>query len=124
MGRVKKIGSKELGLGLVLVFLLAFMMAGTALAATPQEIYDDYAADGRLDGDYTRAEIDAVFSDPVLAQYGDPDILDRLKSYVNASDSDRSVFPFTGSQMLMIFGGGVVLVGLGVLLRRGRREES
>ncbi len=122
MGRVRKIGSKELGLGLVLVFLLAFMMPGTALAATPQEIYDDYAADGKLDGEYTRAEIEAVFSDPVLAQYGDPDILDRLKNYINASD--RSVFPFTGSQMLMIFGGGVVLVGLGVLLRRGRREES
>ncbi len=121
MVRVDRIWAKRLGLGLVLAFLIAFMMSGIALAATPQEIYDDYAADGKLDGDYTRAEIEAVFSDPVLAQYGDPDVLDRLKSYVNASD--RSVFPFTGAQMLMIFGGGVVLVGLGVMLRRGRREE-
>lgn len=122
MGRVDRIWPRRLGLGLVLGFLMAFMMAGTALAATPQEIYDDYAADGKLDGDYTRAEIEAVFSDPVLAQYGDPDVLDRLKSYVNSSD--RNVFPFTGAQMLMILGGGVVLVGLGVFLRRGRREES
>lgn len=113
-----------LGVGVALALLFVVVMAGTALAATPQDIYNDYAQDGKLDGTYTQAELNAVLTDPTLAQYGDPAVLDKLKNLIKSSGTDRTVFPFTGAQMLAILGGGVLLVLLGVFLRRGRSDES
>lgn len=107
---------------LALVFVV--VLAGTALAATPQDIYNDFAQDGRLDGNYTQAELDATLADPTLAQYGETSVLDGLKNLIRSSGTDRTVFPFTGAEMLAILGGGVILVLLGVFLRRGRRDES
>lgn len=113
-----------IGIGVALTLLLVVVLGGVAWAATPQDIYNDYAQDGKLDGNYTQAELDAVLTDPTLAQYGDPSVLDKLKNLVRSSGTDRTVFPFTGAEMLAILGGGVGLVLLGVFLRRGRRDES
>ena len=41
---------------------LALMGAGSAVAATPKQIYRDLADNARLDGKYTRAEIQRAFS--------------------------------------------------------------
>ncbi|GAB4253615.1 MAG: hypothetical protein Kow00122_11570 [Thermoleophilia bacterium] len=106
---------------LIAALVIELLAAGSAWAATPQDVYDDFAADGRLDGSYTDAELQAVLSDPTLAQYADPDILGRLTSLIRGRSGDRSVFPFTGAEMAAIFGGGVALILLGVVLRRGRR---
>jgi hypothetical protein len=43
------------------VTLLALACAGTAFAATPQKIYRDLTDNGKLDGTYTRAEIERAF---------------------------------------------------------------
>src|SRR5688572_8226022 len=43
---------------------LALLGGGTAFAATPQEIYRDLADNGRLDGRYTRAEVERAFNLP------------------------------------------------------------
>ena len=113
-------------LGVVGALALVFVavLAGTALAATPQDIYNDFAQDGKLDGNYTQAELDATLADPTLAQYGDASVLDRLRNLVRSSGTDRTVFPFTGAEMLAILGGGAILLLLGIFLRRGRRDES
>ena len=47
-----------------LLALITFLSAGTAYAATPQEIYRDLADNGQLDGRYTRAEIERAFDLP------------------------------------------------------------
>jgi len=44
------------------VAALALLGAGSAFAATPQKIYRDLADNGRLDGKYTRAEIERAFN--------------------------------------------------------------
>ncbi len=104
--------------------LLMLLMVGTALAATPQEIYNDYADNGRLDGNYTQAELQAVLTDPTLAQYANQQVLGSLKELINSSGEEESTFPFTGAQMAIIAVGGVVLVGGGVMLRRGQKKPS
>jgi hypothetical protein len=124
MERDSLVRPSRLALMMVVAVLLALLAAGTASAATPQEIYDDFAADLDLDGTYTQAELEAVLTDPTIAQYGDPDIIDKLKDLISRGDASRDVFPFTGAQMLLILGGGVALVALGLVLRRGRRGES
>ncbi len=105
----------------LMAVLLAGLMAGTAWAATPQDIYNDFAADGDLDGSYTQEELNAVLTDPVLAQYANPAVLEELKQLIRGGES-RSAFPFTGAEMLLILGGGVVLTGFGVALRKGKRH--
>jgi hypothetical protein len=108
----------------VLTGLVVFLMAGVALAASPQEIYDHYVATGNLNS-YSEADLNAVLTDPTLAVYADQEELNKLKDLILAEDEEtQTVFPFTGSQMLLIFGAGVVLVGGGVLLRRGQRKSS
>ena len=109
----------------LLAGLIVFIMAGVALAASPQDIYNDYAANGKLTVSYSDEDLNAVLTDPTLAQYANQEKLNKLKDVIQTSGEEtRSAFPFTGSQMLLIFGAGVVLVGGGVLLRRGQRKSS
>lgn len=105
------------------VLALTLLMSGVALAATPQEIYDDFASDGKLDGNYTDSELRAYLNDATLHQYGDPGILDRLDNSVQSS-LGRDTFPFTGFQLAIA---GIVVVALvagGVLLRHFTRPRE
>jgi hypothetical protein len=107
----------------LLVVLLVLTMAGVAQAATPQDIYDDYAADGKLDGTYTDAELEAYLNDAVIHGYPNA-IVDDLDKIIRElltppydDPSSRDKFPFTGFQMLMAGLAAAVLVGGGVALR-------
>jgi hypothetical protein len=51
---------------------LALVGTTAAIAATPGQIYRDYADNGRLDGNYTPAELKAALKDAVIQQYGGP----------------------------------------------------
>lgn len=107
----------------VVALLLAF--SGVALAASPQDIYNDYAADGKLDGSYTDAELRAYLADATLDQYGDPAILIALDTIVQGLlDEDRDDFPFTGVQMSLMALAVVTLVGGGIGLRRLGRSRA
>jgi len=115
--------ARSLGIIVVLAFGIVLLLSAFALAASPQDIYNDFADNGRLDGTYTQAELNAVLTDPVLAQYGDQSTLDRLKQLIRSQPSaPRSSFPFTGAQIALGLVGGVALVGVGVFLRRGQRR--
>ena len=113
-----------------LVLLLAVSSAALALGGTsPEDIYDDWKANpGTLKGTYTDEQLQAVLTDPTLAQYGDPGILDPLVDYIknllNPGDPGRPTFPFTGAQMALVAGGAVVLIGLGLVLRRSSRPKK
>ncbi len=103
------------------VFLL--VLAGTALAATPQDIYDDYADNGKLDGTYTAAELEAYLNDATIHQYGDPTIVAGLDLLIQQM-KDRHEFPFTGAQLALIAIVAVVLIAGGFVIRRVTRHRT
>jgi hypothetical protein len=105
------------------VLVISLLMTSVALAATPQDIYDDYAADGDLDGTYTDAELQAYLDDATIHQYGDPSVVGPLDDLV-ADMLTRDEFPFTGFQMLIAGIVAVVLVAGGIGLRRLSRPQK
>ena len=51
-------GRTRIGIAVGILSVTAVIAATGALAATPQEIYRDYADNGRLDGKYAPADLD------------------------------------------------------------------
>ena len=107
----------------VITLLLVLAVGGVALAQTPQEIYDDYAADQKLDGDYSDAQLQAYLDNALVHQYGDPAILTALDAAVRGILS-RTSFPFTGVHLILMGLGAAALAGGGVGLRRLTRKRS
>ena len=108
-------------------------LAGTAAAATPQEtsqrIFADLADNGRLDGKYTRAQIDRALHTPSLKGYERPAAGNTGSSdsarLTAASDSEWTI-PFSGLDFALFaaVGGPLLLLG-GSLGRIARvRVES
>ena len=54
----------------VLLSAAALIAAPGALAASPQAIYRDYADNGRLDGKYTRSDLERALNNAVVQAYG------------------------------------------------------
>jgi hypothetical protein len=104
---------KRVALISLLVVVIVLTMAGIAQAATPQDIYNDWAADGKLDGHYTDDELRAYLNDATIHQYGITNDLDIIVRKLLT----REEFPFTGFEMLLAGVAVVVLVGGGVALR-------
>jgi len=120
---------KRLTMVLIGALVLALLLAGTALAATPQDIYNDFVTNGTLTGTYTVAELEAFLNDATIIQYTNQAVLDQLKNLVQKlltqetrPQDTRSVFPFTGFELLLAGLGGAALIGTGLLLRRSRRR--
>jgi hypothetical protein len=105
---------------------LALVGAGSALAATPQQIYRDLADNGRLDRAYTRADIEralnlrpAVGTDafqpaprkPIAVQDED------AGSSRAVGRADRRV-PFSTLDVALLIAGGGPLLLIGAGLRR------
>jgi hypothetical protein len=130
---------KKLAATVVLALVLISALAGVAFAAaSPQAIYDDYAANGTFKGVYTVDELQAYLNDATLHQYGNPTVvsnLDNLASQVAAAMragktfeqalkqvmDGHAKFPWTGAEIALLVLGGAVLVGSGFLLRRRAR---
>ena len=109
----------------VAVVFLVLALSGVALAASPQEIYDDYAADGKLDGKYTDEELEAYLDDALIDKYGDPAIVAELDTLVTSMlGDDHEEFPFTGSQLFLIALVALAFIGGGVGLRRLARSRG
>ena len=104
------------------VFFLA--LGGVALAASPQTIYNDYEDNGRLDGTYTDAELNAYLNSALVHQYGEPTILTELDTLVKRILSARDRFPFTGAEIALMVVGVLVLAGVGLGLRRLARNRA
>jgi hypothetical protein len=58
---------------------VACVCTGAAWAGGPGDVYNDYAADGKLSCNHSRADLVAVLRSGSLNQYGDPLTLARLK---------------------------------------------
>jgi hypothetical protein len=112
----------------VLVVALFAAFSGIALAASPQDIYNDYLADGKLDGTYTPDELRAYLGDATLDQYGDPALLTALdgiaQDMLNDTGGGHGEFPFTGFQLALMALVVVALIGGGFGLRRLGRNRA
>jgi len=73
---------KRATLVLVAALFVVLALSGIAFAQTPQEIYEDYVLDGRMDGDYTDAELQAFLENALIHQYGDPAVMISIDSAI------------------------------------------
>ena len=97
------------------------LLGGTASAATPQQvsqkIFADLADNGRLDGKYTRAQIDRALHTPSLRGYERPSPLRRpasVRPSAPSAESGRGLsLPFSGIDLalLAVVGAPILLVG-------------
>ena len=122
---------KRVVLFAVALVALFAALSGIAYAASPQDIYNDYLADGKLDGNYTAAELRAYLSDATLDQYGDPALLTALDGIaqdmladINQGGTGHDEFPFTGFQVVLMALAVAVLVAGGFGLRRLGRNRG
>ena len=117
--------------------LAAVVGAPGALGATPQQIYKDYADNGRLDQSYSSADLKRALKDAVLQGYPEqtsgaglaPTIKKKLSSGVAASPKSlpaakqAGALPFTGLDLALMVTGGLGLLMLGAGLRRFARSK-
>ncbi len=123
----------------------ALLVAPGAPAATSKQIYADYAADGRFDRVYSRAELRRVLNDAWVQGYGHPTVLVAVKRAVHtqlrspkrgevlgaaATESPlrraqkRGTLPFTGFDVGLLFGGAALLLVVGGGLRRLSADKA
>lgn len=122
---VKGASLKKTIMLVVITAILFLVVCGTAFAATPLDIWNDYNDNGVLDGTYTTGELRAYLNDASLHQYPpDPGKIKSLDTLVRSMLSGRSRFPFTGFEIGVAALGVVVVLGAGVGLRKLSRARS
>jgi hypothetical protein len=117
--------------------VVAAVGAPGAFGATPQQIYKDYADNGRLDQSYSSADLKRALKDAVLQGYPEqtsgaglaPTIKKKLSSGVAASPKlpaakRAGALPFTGLDLALMVTGGLGLLLLGAGLRRFARSKA
>lgn len=114
--------------GVCAVAAAALLTGPGAFAATPREIYRDYADNGKLDQQYSRTDLQRAARDALLQGYGGPpqqglqSAIDRAAGV--AGERRVGALPFTGVDLaLMAFGGGLLLL-LGAGIRRFARHRA
>jgi hypothetical protein len=138
---------------LLVLSTAAFVAAPGVFAASPQEIYDDYADNGRLDSSYSKGDLEKALTNAVVQGYGSdketglkPEIEEEINegttsggtsggttSGGTAGESESSStpsatttsegLPFTGLDLGLIAAGAAGLLLLGVGLRRVARQR-
>ena len=108
--------------------------APSALAATPQQIYKDYADNGRLDGHYTKSDLKRALHDAVIQGYKPAtSVAPAIKKKINQSGvaganlpaaKRQGALPFTGLDLALMTIGGFSLLLLGGALRRFARNKA
>jgi hypothetical protein len=121
----------------VTVFAAAVAVgAPGALAASPQQIYKDYADNGRLDGTYSRGDLQRALHDAVIQGYKPAtSVAPAIKKKLSSPSSGvagaslpaakrQGTLPFTGFDLALMAVGGFSLLGLGAGLRRFARNKA
>lgn len=141
-------GRRTTRVAIIFLSAAAFIAAQGAFAATPQDIYRDYADNGRLDGNYSPADLERVLKDAAVQQYGKPGD-EGLKPAVEEAAGEQAGggtsggttgggeagggtapvestggLPFTGLDLGLIVAGALGLVLLGTALRRVARQRA
>lgn len=113
--------------GVTVLAVAALLLAPAALAATPEQIYRDFE-DGRLDGRYSVAELEAALQSPIVQGYGKREVVTQLRPTIKRQIAaqqppleeavERGGLPFTGLDLALLTAGGLFLLAFGVSLRR------
>ena len=127
-------GSGWFSRGAVLtVAAVALFVAPAALAATPEQIYRDYAEDSRLDASYTDTDLQAALQSPVVQGYGGEEVVTGLRPAIQSQIAaqqqppsggvlgtvrESEGLPFTGLDLALLTAGGLFLLAFGVSMRR------
>jgi hypothetical protein len=145
-------GRTRMGVAVVFLSAAAVIAASGALAATPQEIYRDYADNGRLDGKYTPADLEAALKSAAVQQYGSPGneglppaVEEEIDDSTSGGTSGGTTaggsaggqassgtppvqasggLPFTGLDLGLIAAGALGLILLGTALRRVAKQRA
>jgi hypothetical protein len=145
-------GRTRMGVAVVFLSAVAVIAASGALAATPQEIYRDYADNGRLDGKYTPADLEAALKSAAVQQYGSPGneglppaVEEEIDDSASGGTSGGTTaggsaggqassgtppvqasggLPFTGLDLGLIAAGALGLILLGTALRRVAKQRA
>jgi hypothetical protein len=114
---------------ITIAVLLLLVFAVVAQAAVPQSVIDsiikDAADNGRIDGDWTTAQIRAalqyVQDNPLIEQYTEvKGVLEDFLASLQEPGEQGGQLAFTGGEIILILGAGAGLIGSGALLRRRR----
>lgn len=122
---------KRLGV-LGVASLLALVAVSAALSASPREIYKDYVDNGRLDRNYSDADLRAVLANASIQGYGNPVVTPGLRTEVRkqlgglrVKTVGRSgVLPFTGVDLALVSAGAGFLLLMGWGFRRLGRARA
>ena len=106
--------------------LVALMATSGALAGTSNEIYKDIADNGKIDGHYTKAELQAALHDVQIQGYAPKKkkVKPAIQKSITASGklaqtgSKRGGLPFTGFDLALMALGGAALLTVGAGFRR------
>jgi hypothetical protein len=114
--------------GITVLAVAALLGAPAALAATPEQIYRDFADDSKLDGSYTIADLQATLQSPIIQGYPEPNVVTQLRPTIQRQVAaqqeplqetvERGGLPFTGLDLALLTAGGLFLLAFGVSLRR------
>jgi hypothetical protein len=118
--------------GTIAIAVLGVLIAATAAsAASPRTIYNDWQADGRIDGNYSTRDLQSALSDTTLQGYGAgnfaPAVKQKLRNQGAAtlgSPRRSGTLPFTGLDLALLVGGAAFLLVLGGGLRRLGRSRA
>jgi hypothetical protein len=107
-----------------LTLIVALFVAPVALGATADDIYRDFADNGRLDKQYSDRELQAVLKSPAVQVYGRVTVAPKLRNEVLSQLAPkRETLPFTGLDLALLTAGGLGLALAGGGLRwLGRRR--
>jgi hypothetical protein len=110
------------------IAVIGLIGVGTASAASPQRIYADLADNGRLDGRYSRADIERALNlrQVLRTDEGARPAVRRPTSRPSRPPEGSATLPFTGLDLaLLTLGGGpLLLIGLGIRRRVAGAESS
>lgn len=112
-----------------IVVLVALAVATAASAASPREIYADYADNGRLDQNYSKSDLQRAKNDAAIKGYGNPTVSGGLEDEIEqelggTAGRTGGTLPFTGMDLALLTAGAAFLLMLGWGFRRlGRARQ-
>jgi hypothetical protein len=104
------------------------------MAANSQQIYRDYADNGKIDGHYSRGDLQRALRDAQIQGYGKPTVAVGLAPAIQralgaqaglaSSGQPTGGLPFTGVDLAVMLVGGLGLLMLGAGLRKLGRSKA
>jgi hypothetical protein len=103
----------------------ALAAAPSAMGATPQQIYRDYADNGRLDHHYTKGDLQRALRDAALQGYPHVGVQGAVQQALGAQAvKPRGGLPFTGLDLGLMAAVAALLLAAGTGLRRLGRAKK